>query len=149
MVMLTWHLSRCMAINKINLACPNWNANAVTLCPVALCPVLRCVSLFYGRKQLSTSTRMTFTPLSPLPTDTVIHVANPADRSVQRVTQQPVITSGPPGHAPAQPVLHPARLAAKQCTKVEPIVYKSSIIYVLIVICLVKCRIFCYTFTLD
>ena len=59
--------------------------------------------------------------LSILSTDTVIHAANPVDRSIQRVTQQPVITTGPPGHAPAQPVLHPAGLAAKQCTKVKAV----------------------------
>lgn len=57
-------------------------------------------------------------PLLRAPTDPFLHVTNPADGSVQRVTQQCVIATRPPGHAPAQPVLHPAGLAAKQCAKV-------------------------------
>lgn len=52
-------------------------------------------------------------------TDSVIHVTNPADGSVQRLTQQRVVTSSPPGDASAQPVLHPAGLAAKQRPEVR------------------------------
>lgn len=50
--------------------------------------------------------------------DTLLHATDPADGSVQHPTQQPVLASSPPGHAPTQPVLHPAGLAAKQCPQV-------------------------------
>lgn len=65
-------------------------------------------------------------PLWPLSTDAVLYVANPADWSVQCFTQQCIITTSSPGHAPAQPVLHPAGLAAKQRAKVKAVVLKKK-----------------------
>lgn len=79
-----------------------------------------CLVTVADKSTLSKNRGSTFSP--PF-TDTVIHVADPADRSVQCVAQQPAITTGPPAHAPAQPVLHPAGLATKQCTKVRVVTY--------------------------
>lgn len=58
-------------------------------------------------------------------TDTVIHAAESADRSAQPAAKQPVFSTSPPGHASAEPVLHPAGLAAEQHPKVKPEAHQS------------------------
>lgn len=61
------------------------------------------------------------------PTDPLLHAADPADWSVQRAAQQHVVATGPPGHAPAQPVLHPAGVAAEQRAKVTATEHNCSV----------------------
>lgn len=84
--------------------------------------ILCLVPFYFGfRNMKRLSTKDHFPPFSS-PTDTLLYVTNPDDGSVPYVSKQLIITTGPPGHAPAQPVLHSADLAAKQCTQVRTLV---------------------------